>query len=185
MNMKQTRILYEHYDSKSWAGIIAGLIIAASAVVHLIIDKDFSVANILLHVLTVIPPVLILVVDAVWKNKPLLVVYNDRLEVRITSGSRRDEIMYSDIRNMALESGQLRIWRDDISAPSCYNLGYNAVMNQEAYDALRAAFDKYNQEHDITPVPVDRLPKKNSMVTAVMIVTMVAVIAFLVFLRIS
>ena len=184
MNMGQIRVIHEHYDYKPWASIIAGLLIAILAIFRLVVDKDKSLANLVLFTLVVLPPLVILLIDIFKRNKPTFVVYNDRIEVRKGRKSQRTEIMYSDIRNLAYESGVLTVWFDEYSAPSCYYLGAKLKDDQETYDILRAAYDQYNQEHNFKSVPVENLPqKKNGMKKVVMIVTMLCVLALLIFLR--
>ena len=88
----------------------------------------------------------------------------------------RSEILYSDIRNLALQEGQLRIWLDKTSGPSCYNLGANVKNAEDTYNILRATYDQYNQEHGITPVPVESMPeRKTGLIQVMIIVTMLAV----------
>ena len=43
----------------------------------------------------------------------------------------RTEIMYSDIRNVDCQFTQLMIWRNEISAPECYNMGVKAKIAEE------------------------------------------------------
>ena len=83
--------------------------------------------------------------------------------------SKRVEISYPEIKNMALESGQLRIWVDEFSQPSCFNMGANLGKAQESYDILRTAYDQYNQEHNLKPVLLWDLPKRK-LTTQVLII---------------
>lgn len=159
--MAHIKLIHEHYDSKPWVSIISATLFALLAIFKLVDDINaHSWIRVLLFGFAVLPSILLLVMDLIWKNKPTLVVYNDRLEVWTPMSSHRKEIMYSDIRNIALESGQLRIWFDEYSAPSCHNMGTKQAKAQETYDILRATYDQYNQEHGIKPVPVESLPKK-------------------------
>ena len=184
MIMGQTKIIHEHYDHKPWVSLIAGLLIAILAIIRLVFDKDKSLANMVLFAIVVLPPFVIVLIDIFRRNKPTVVVYNDRIEVRMPLQKTPDEILYSDIRNIALQAGQLRIWLDESSGPSCYNLGTNAKNAQETYDILRATFDKYNQEHNITAVPVWSLPQKRSALSRVIfIVTMLCILVLLIILR--
>ena len=184
MNMGQTKIIHEHYDHKPWASIIAGLLIAGLAILHVVDDKDHSFANLVLYAIVALPPFVIVLIDIFKRNKPTLVVYNDRLEVRMPMQKNMDEIVYSDIRNIALQSGQLRIWLDEYSAPSCYNMGANVGKAQESYDILRAAYDKYNQEHNFKPIPVESLPqRKTGLAKVVFIVTLLCFLTLLVLFR--
>ena len=184
MNMGQIKVIHEHYDHKPWVSLIAGLLIAVLAIIRLVFDKDKSLANLVLFALVVLPPLVIVLIDIFRRNKPTVVVYNDRIEVRMPLQKTPDEILYSDIRNIALEAGQLRIWLDEASGPSCYNLGTNVKNAQETYDILRTTFDKYNQEHNITAIPVWSLPQKKSALSRVIfIVTMLCILALLIILR--
>ena len=161
MTMGQIKLIHEHYDSKPWASIISATLVAIMAIMKVVDDiNEHSWIRVLLYGIAVLPTILLVVMDIIWKNKPTLVVYNDRLEVWKPMSSQRTEIMYSDIKNIALEAGQLQIWLDEYSAPSCRNLGAKMAKAQETYDILRNAYDQYNQEHDIKPVPVWSLPKK-------------------------
>lgn len=180
MIMGQTKLIHEHYDRKPWLSIVAGILVLIPLITR-VIDDDFSVTSIIICALTAVPLALILILDLITRKKPSIVVYNDRLVVRVPSVSyKTDEITYSDIRNMAMESGQLLIWQDDQSSPMCYNLGANIRNAQETYDILRSAYDRYNQEHNIKPVPVENLPRRNRrVITAVMIMIMIAVLMLL------
>ena len=184
MIMGQIKIIHEHYDHKPWVSLIAGLLIAILAIIRLVFDEDKSLANLVLFALVVLPPFVIVLIDIFRRNKPTVVVYNDRIELRMPLQKTPDEIMYSDIRNLALQAGQLRIWHDEASGPSCYNLGTNAKNAQETYDILRATFDKYNQEHNIKPVPVYNMPnKKTGLPKAIFILIMITVLVLLIILR--
>jgi hypothetical protein len=184
MIMGQIRLIHEHYDSKPLRSLIVGLLIAILAGVNLIADKDRSLADLVLSALLVFPPFVILVFELLRWNKPAMVVYNDRLEVRLPFKRNRKEILYSEIKNLALESGQLRIWLDELSAPSCYNLGENTQNAEDTYNIIRATFDKYNQEYGIRPVPVESMPQKKAGVAqVVLIVTMVCTLALLIIVR--
>ena len=135
--MGQIKLIHEHYDSKPWAGIISGTLFAILAITKLVVDsKDHTWIYLVLFGLVILPTVVILVMDIIWKKKPTLVVYNDRLEVMKPMSSKRVEILYSEIKNMALQSGQLRVWLDEYSQPACYNLGANVNKTQESYDIL-------------------------------------------------
>jgi len=183
--MGQTKIIHEHYDSKPWAGIISGTLVAFLAIIQLVAQaKDHAWIYVALFGLATLPTIGMLVMEIIWKKKPTLVVYNDRIEVMKPMSSKRVEIMYSDIKNMALEAGQLRVWLDEYSQPSCYNLGANPGKAQESYDILRTAYDGYNKEHNFKPVSLWDLPKKRiALGQVVMIVTMLAVITLLIILR--
>ena len=187
MSMGQIRVLHEHYDYKPWASIASGLLIAFLAGLRMITDKKMSLADIVLFAIIALPPLVILVFDIIWKKKPTMVVYNDRLEVRKGRKSQRTEIMYSDIRNLAFESGELLVWLDEYSLPSCYFLGAKLKDDQETYDILRAAYDQYNQEHNFKSVPVASLPqKKKGTGKVVLIITVFCLmVAFLFFRRIA
>ena len=161
MIMGQTKLIHEHYDRKPWASIISTIIISLLAMLKLAnAIHDHTWILVALFCVVILPSIGLLVMDIIWRNKPTLVVYNDRLEVWKPLSSQRTEIMYSDIRNIALEAGQLQIWLDEYSIPSCHNMGAKLAKAQESYDILRAAYDQYNQEHGIKPVPVASLPKK-------------------------
>ena len=176
--MGQTKIIHEHYDSKPWAGIISATLFAGLTISKLVIDsKEHSWIYLLVFGLVLLPTVVLLVMDIIWKKKPTLIVYNDRLEVMKPMSSKRVEIMYSDIKNMALQAGQLRVWLDECSQPACYNLGANANKTQESYDILRTAYDEYNQEHNFKTVPLVDLPKRRTGVMQVVFI--VAVLCFL------
>jgi len=182
--MGQIKVIHEHYDSRPLRSLIVGLLIAILAGVGLILDKDRSLADLVLSALLIFPPFVIMMFELFRLNKPAIVVYNDRLEVRIPFKRNRKEILYSEIKNLALESGQLRIWIDEYSMPSCYNLGENAKNAQDTYDILRATYDKYNQEYGIRPVPVENMPKKKAGVAqVVLIVTMISILALLIYVR--
>ena len=184
MIMGQIKVIHEHYDNKPWISIIAGLLIAILVGIRLIVDKDMSLADMALFILIALPSFVILVYDIIWKNKPTVVVCNDRLEVRVPFKKYRLEIMYSDIRNIALQAGQLRIWLDVFSAPSCYNMGTNVKNAEETYNILRATFDQYNQERNIRPVPIESLPKKKTtLAQVVFIITMLCVLSLLIILQ--
>lgn len=178
--MGQTKLIHEHYDCRTWSSIVAGILLTVPLIERLIDDK-FSVTSIIIFLLTIVPLLVILILDVIRRKRPTIVVYNDRLVVRVPSVSyKTDEIIYSDIKNMALESGQLLIWQDEQSSPVYCNLGVNVRNAQETYDILRSAYDRYNQEHNIKPAPVENLPKRNRrMITAVMILVMVAVLVLL------
>ena len=179
MNMGQIKLIHEHYDSKRWVGIISGTLVACLAILKLVADRDSnSWFRLFFFSLAILPSIIILVMDIIWKKKPIVVVYNDRLEVRKTLSSKRTEILYSDIKNMALEAGQLRIWLDEYSQPSCYNMGADLDKAQESYDILRTAYDGYNQEHNFKTVPLVDLPKRRTGLTQVVFI--VAVLCFLV-----
>ena len=161
--MGQTKLIHEHYDSKPWASIISGSLLAGLAILQLVADsKRHSWIYLIFFGVCTLPAIAVLVLDLIWKKKPTLIVFNDRLEVRKAMSSKRVEILYSDIKNMALESGQLRIWVDEFSKPACYNMGANLVKAQESYDILHTAYDEYNQEHNFKPVPLWDLPKKRA-----------------------
>lgn len=184
MIMGQIKVIHEHYDSRPLRSLIVGLLIAILAGVNLFLDKDRSLADLVLSALLVFPPFVILVFELLRWNKPAMVVYNDRLEVRLPFKRNRKEILYSEIKNLALEAGQLRIWLDEYSMPSCYNLGENVKNAEDTYSILRATYDKYNQECGITPVPVESMPQKKAGVAqVVLIVTMVCTLALLIILR--
>ena len=185
MIMGQTKIIHEHYDSKPWAGIISATLFAGLTISKLVIDsKEHSWIYLLIFGLVLLPTVVLLVMDIIWKKKPTLVVYNDRLEVMKPMSSKRVEIMYSDIKNMALQAGQLRIWLDEYSGPSCHNLGANANKAQESYDILRTAYDQYNQEHNFKTVPLWDLPKKKTGIgQVVFIITFLAILMLLFILK--
>ena len=174
MIMGQTKLIHEHYDSKPWAGIISGTLLACIAIFRLVLDSDTETwFRIFFSAIIILPSVVILVTDIVWKKKPIVVVYNDRLEVRKPMSSKRIEILFSDIRNMALESGQLRVWLDEYSKPACYNLGANLKNGEDTYNILRTAYDGYNQEHNFKPVPLWDLPKKKAGLGKVVLIVTV------------
>ena len=167
--MGQIRVIHEHYDRSPWASIVAGILIAGLAIIKLF-GQEINAAKIIVFALAIIPMLVILIVSIIRRNKPLLVVYNDRLEVM------SDEILYSDIRNIAMESGQLLIWLDESSVPIYRNLGAKVANAQQTYDILRSAYDKYNQEHNITPAQVENLPKRNKgKIMAITFLIMVAI----------
>ena len=184
MIMGQIRVIHEHYDHKPWASLTAGLLIAILTIIRLDFDKDKSLASLVLFAIVAIPPFVIVLIDIFRRNNPTLVVYNDRIEVRMPLQKTSDEILYSDIRNIALQAGQLKIWLDESSGPSCYNLGTNVKNAQETYNILRATFDKFNQEHNIKPVPVENMPKKKTGIgQVVFIITFLAILMLLFILR--
>ena len=170
--MGQTKLIHEHYDSKPWASIISGSLIAALAILKLVEDRgEHSWLYLFIFGVWALPTITLLALDIIWKKKPMLVVYNDRLEVRKPMSSKRVEILYSQIKNMALQSGQLRVWLDEFSQPACYNLGANVNKTQESYDILRTAYDEYNQEHNFKPIPLWDLPKRKLTAQIVLVVT--------------
>ena len=182
--MGQTKLIHEHYDSKPWASIISATLVAGLAILKLSSDfKEHSWLYLLISGIVILPAVAVLILDIIWKKKPTLVVYNDRLEVMKPMSSKRVEILYSDIKNMALQSGQLRIWLDEDSQPSCYNLGANANKTQESYDILRTAYDEYNQEHNFKPVPLWDLPKRKLTAQIVFIIVTFCVISLFLILE--
>ena len=183
MIMGQTKLIHEHYDSKPWASIISGLLIAGLAILRVFEDRgEHSWIYVLIFAIWALPAIALLVLDIIWKKKPTLIVYNDRLEVRKSMSSKRVEILYSDIKNMALQSGQLRVWLDEFSQPVCYNLGANATKAQESYDILRTAYDQYNQEHNFKPILLLDLPKRRLAVQIIaMIVVFCLMALFLIF----
>ena len=180
--MGQTKLIHEHYDSKPWASIISTLLISLLAMLKLANDiHDHSWIPVALFCVVILPSIGLLVMDIIWKKKPTLVVYNDCLEVRKPMSSKRVEILYSQIKNMALQSGQLRVWLDEYSQPACYNLGANANKAQESYDILRTAYDQYNQEHNLKPIPLWDLPKRKlTAQVLIMIVTFCLLSLFLI-----
>ena len=136
----------------------------------------------LIFAICALPTIALLVLDIIWKKKPTLIVYNDRLEVRKAMSSKRVEILYSEIKNMALQSGQLRVWLDEFSQPVCYNLGANATKAQESYDILRTAYDQYNQEHNFKPILLLDLPKRRFAVQIIVMIVVFCLMAlFLIF----
>ena len=181
--MGQIRIIHEHYDSKSWVSIIAGVMIATMAMTHPFMDKEITWAWVVDVALTSAPVLLLLVLQIIRRNKPVLVVYNDRIEARLPAISKGlNEMLYSDIKNIDFKSGQLLIWRDEVSAPLCLNLGANAQRAEETYNILRTTYDRYNREKNIKPVPVEDLPKKKSglwFALLVLIITLVMMIVFI------
>ena len=173
--MGQIKVLHEHYDRAPLASIFAGIMLAGLAIINLF-GEGFDTVNVIVFALTAIPMMVILILSIIRRNKPSLVVYNDRLEVL------SDEIMYSDIKNIAMESGQLLIWLDESSVPMYRNLGANVKNAQETYDILRSAYDKYNQEHGITPAQVDYLPKRKKGKIIVMTILIMVLILVLMFI---
>ena len=180
--MRQNKLIHEHYDSKPWASIISGSLLAGIAILKLLEDRgEHSWLYLIIFGICLLPTVALLVMDIIWKKKPTLVVYNDRLEVMKPMSSKRVEILYSEIKNMALQSGQLRVWLDEYSQPACYNLGANANKAQESYDILRNAYDQYNQEHNFKTVPLPDLPKRKlTAQVLIMIVTFCLISLFLI-----
>lgn len=179
--MGQIRVIHEHYDRSPWASILAGILIVLLAISKLF-GEEINVLKVIVFALTAIPMLVILIVSIIRRNKPSLVVYNDRLEVLAspTSSKKVDEIMYSDIRNIAMESGQLLIWLDETSVPMYRNLGANAANAQQTYDILRSAYDKYNQDHGINPAQVDYLPRRNKgKIAVITILIMVLILVFM------
>ena len=175
--MGQTKLIHEHYDSKPWASIISGSLLAGFAILKLIEDRgEHSWLYLIIFGVCILPTVVLLVMDVIWKKKPMVVIYNDRVEVRRPFSSKRTEILYSEIKNMALESGQLRIWVDEFSQPSCFNMGANLGKAQEAYDILHTAYVEYNQEHNFKPIPLWDLPKRKLTTQMVFIIVTVCVI---------
>ena len=181
--MGQIRIIHEHYDSKSWISIIAGVMIATMAMTHPFMDKEITWVWAVDVALTSAPVLLLLVLQIIRRNKPVLVVYNDRIEARLPAISKGlNEMLYSDIKNIDFKSGQLLIWRDEVSAPLCLNLGVNAQRAEETYNILRTTYDRYNREKNIKPVPVEDLPRKKSglwFALLVLIITLVMMIVFI------
>ena len=168
--MGQTKLIHEHYDSKPWASIISATLLGVLAIIKLASEiSERSWFSIVLFCIILLPSIVLAVMDIIWKKKPTLVVYNDCLEVRKPMSSKRVEISYSEIKNMALESGQLRVWLDEYSQPACYNLGANQGKAQESYDILRTAYDQYNQKHNLKPIPLWDLPKRK-LTTQVLII---------------
>ena len=162
--MGQIKVIHEHYDSKPLAGIISGSLLAGLAILKLVTEiKEHSWLYLLVFGIIMLPAIVVVILDIIWKKKPTLVVYNDRLEVMKPMSSKRVEILYSDIKNMALQSGQLRVWLDEYSQPACYNLGANVDKAQGSYDILRTAYDQYNQEHYFKTVPLLDLPKRKML----------------------
>ena len=183
--MGQIKVIHEHYDRTPWASILAGVLIAGLAVIKFVADK-ITTATAITFALTAIPLLLIVIFSIIRRNRPALVVCNDRLEVRTPSlySQKMDEIMYSDIKNLALESGQLLIWSDESSIPMYRNLGANIRNAQETYDILRSAYDRYNQEHNITPAQIENLPKRNKgMMVLTTVLIMVLIVIFMIISR--
>ena len=180
--MGQTKIIHEHYDSKPWASIISATLLGVLAIIKLASEiGERSWFSIVLFCIILLPSIVLAVMDIIWKKKPMAVIYNDRVEVRRPFSSKTTEILYSEIKNMALESGQLRIWVDEFSKPACYNLGANMDKAQESYDILRTAYDQYNQEHNLKPVPLWDLPNRKLTTQAlIMIVTFCLISLFLI-----
>jgi len=181
--MGQIKVIHEHYDRTPWASILAGVLISGLAIIKFLAEK-ITTASAITFALTAIPLLLIIVLSIIRRNKPILVVCNDRLDVRASSLYSRkvDELMYSDIRNLALESGQLLIWLDESSVPMYCNLGANARNAQETYDILKSAYDKYNLEHNITPAQVENLPKRDKRKIIVMTILIMVFILVLIFI---
>ena len=182
--MGQIKVLHEHYDSKPWASIISATLVAGLAILKLSSDfKEHSWLYLLISGIVILPAIVVLILDIIWKKKPTLVVYNDRLEVMKPMSSKRIEILFSDIKNMALQSGQLRVWLDEYSQPSCYNLGANANKAQESYDILRTAYDQYNQEHNFKTVPLLDLPKRKMLGPVVFVITVLCLITLFIIME--
>ena len=183
--MGQIKVIHEHYDRTPWASILAGVLIVGLAVIKFVAEK-ITTATVITFALTATPLLLIIIFSVIRRYKPVLVVYNDRLEVKAPSfySKNMDEIMYSDIKNIALESGQLLIWCDESSIPMYRNLGVNARNAQETYDILRSAYDRYNQEHNITPAQIENLPKRNKgMMVLTTVLIMVLIVIFMIISR--
>ena len=182
--MGQTKLIHEHYDSKPWASIISGSLLAGFAILKLIEDRgEHSWLYLIIFGVCILPTVVLLVMDVIWKKKPTFVVYNDHLEVMKPMSNKRVEIMYSEIKNMALESGQLRVWIDEYSQPKCYNLGANASKAQESYDILHTAYVEYNQEHNFKPIPLWDLPKRKIAVQIVIMIVVFCLISLFMILE--
>ena len=185
--MRQPVIIHEHYDPVPWLSIIAEVLtivlLVSSRGSSLTEDVSPAVPWVFKLIVFGAPLaflVLILIYSVYWRNKPTIVVYNDRLEVRKPYAFKRCEMLYSDIRNVDRVSGQLLIWNDDISAPSRYNLGINAKRAEETFKYIRTSFDKYGLENNIKPAPIESLPKnKTGLPQVVFIVTMLAVLTLL------
>ena len=185
MTMGQTKLIHEHYDRSPLASILAGVLIIGHAILRLF-DDEITTESIILLAVTVVPLLIILIIGITRRNKPSLVVYNDRIEVKTPSqySKKINEILYSDIKNLAFESGQLLIWLDESSNPMYCNLGANAGNAQASYDILRSAYDKYNQEHNITPARIDYLPKRNKpLIMAITILVMVGIMMLIFIFR--
>ena len=187
MNMRQPTIIHEHYEPVPWATIIAELLTILVLVFRFgSAIKDERVEGVPLAIQIVIwgaPAILFIIViigvvisHLLGRNKPSIIVYNDRLEVRKTSFSpNMIEIKYSEIRNLDSDSGQLLIWKDEYSAPLRYNLGKNVKIADATFGIIRTTYDKYNQENNFKSVPIEDLPKKKaSLPQVVLIVTMLA-----------
>ena len=183
--MRQHQIIHEHYNSKPWFIIILEFLTIAFLVSSQglsFLNKQYPDTSLALKIVILGIPVLYLILvfldGLYWKRKPTIVVYNDRLEVRKPFSLNRTEIMYSDIRNVDCQFTQLMVWRNEISAPECYNMGVKAKIAEETFNYIRSSFDKYCLENNIKPAPLESLPqKKTSLQQAVMIITMVAVLA--------
>jgi len=184
--MGQIKVLHEHYYRAPWASMLAGFLIAGLAIFKLF-GEEITTESVITFSLTGVPLLLILILSIIRRNKPSLVIYNDRIEINVSSSKysqRAEEIMYSEIKNLTMESGQLLIWRDESSAPIYYNLGANVKYAQETYDILRSAYDKYNKEHNITPTRIENLPKRNkSLIMAITILIMTAIMILIFMLR--
>lgn len=165
MIMGQTKLIHEHYESKAWASLLSAFLILILAILNLFVDKEQSMIDILIAVVLVVPFLATFVMDLYWRNKPVMIVCNDRLEIRKPLSFKRVEYLYSDIRNVDMVSGQLLIWSDEISAPSRYNLGVKEDLAQETFNMIRTSYDKYNQERGISPIPLDKLSTKRNIGT--------------------
>ena len=164
--MGQSKLIHEHYDSKPWASIISATCLALLAIFKFVGDKDLYWINVVLFAITLLPVSLLLVMDIIWKKKPTLIVYNDRLEIKKSpSSSKMTEIMYSDIKNMSHEAGGLKIWLDVDSLPSSYYLGAKLAKDQE---------------NGIKPVPVESMTQKTKILSK--IVFMITVISIIILL---
>ena len=96
--MGQTKIIHEHYDSKPWASIISATLLAVLAIVKLgseICERSWF--SIVLFIIILLPSIVLVVIDFIWKKKPMVVIYNDRVEVRRPFSSKRTEILYSTV----------------------------------------------------------------------------------------
>jgi hypothetical protein len=179
--MGQIKVIHEHYDRSPLVSILAGVLLIGHAILRLF-DDEITKTSIILVGVTVLPLLVIVIIGIIRRNKPSLVVYNDRIEVKAPSkySKKINEILYSDIKNLAFESGQLLIWLDESSTPMYCNLGANTGNAQATYDILRSTYDKYNQEHNITPAKVDFLPKRNKpLIMAITILIMVGIMILL------
>ena len=180
--MRQPQIIHEHYNAKPWFSIILEFLTIAFLVSSQglsFLNKQYPDTSLALKIVILGIPVLYLFVvfldGLYWKRKPTIVVYNDRLEVRKPFSLNRTEIMYSDIRNVDCQFTQLMVWRNEISAPECYNMGVKAKIAEETFNYIRSSFDKYCLENNIKPAPLESLPqKKTSLPQVVLIVTMLA-----------